>query len=183
MPKANAWTLNPPQVNPDSQNDFGSYNCTASNEIGTESKEFILIQAGPSVLCDMTFTYNFCVFPKGSLTGCKLFHHLFFFSFTDRLHFCFCISEHWVIHTIFLECTWLECRRALFCFWHVDVPSAPTIAQVEPYSSTAEVLFDEPEASGGVPVLKYRAEWRTAGRNWAQRVYEARDGTSSARHI
>ncbi|XP_026780173.1 neural cell adhesion molecule 1b isoform X2 [Pangasianodon hypophthalmus] len=94
------------QVNPDSQNDFGSYNCTASNEIGTESKEFILIQA--------------------------------------------------------------------------DVPSAPTITRVEPYSSTAEVLFDEPEASGGVPVLKYRAEWRAASKsNWVQRVYEVREGLSA----
>ncbi|XP_036416436.1 neural cell adhesion molecule 1b isoform X1 [Colossoma macropomum] len=91
------------EVNPDSQNDFGSYNCTASNEIGTESKEFILIQA--------------------------------------------------------------------------DVPSAPVITQVEPYSSTAQLIFDEPEASGGVPVLKYRAEWRAVGRNnWVQRVYEVREG-------
>ncbi|KAK3560936.1 hypothetical protein QTP86_023125, partial [Hemibagrus guttatus] len=90
------------QVNPDSQNDFGSYNCTASNEIGTESKEFILIQA--------------------------------------------------------------------------DIPSAPSLAQVKPYSSTAEVLFDEPEALGGVPVLKYRAEWRAAGKNnWVRHVYEVRE--------
>ncbi|KAF7699940.1 hypothetical protein HF521_002898 [Silurus meridionalis] len=91
------------QVNPDSQNDFGSYNCTASNEIGTESKEFILIQA--------------------------------------------------------------------------DVPSAPILTEVKPYSSTAEVQFDEPDSSGGVPVLKYRAEWRaTSKNNWVQRVYEVRDG-------
>lgn len=34
------------QVTPESQSDFGSYNCTATNVIGTESKEFILIQAG-----------------------------------------------------------------------------------------------------------------------------------------
>ncbi|XP_053363174.1 neural cell adhesion molecule 1b isoform X1 [Clarias gariepinus] len=94
------------QVNPDSQNDFGSYNCTASNEIGTESKEFILIQA--------------------------------------------------------------------------DIPSAPTISQVEPYSSTAEVHFAEPEASGGVPVLKYRVEWRAVGNNkWVQRVFEVRQGLSA----
>ncbi|XP_054650391.1 neural cell adhesion molecule 1b isoform X4 [Dunckerocampus dactyliophorus] len=33
------------QVTPLSENDFGSYNCTASNEMGTESKEFLLIQA------------------------------------------------------------------------------------------------------------------------------------------
>lgn len=77
IPKVNACIFNPPQVNPDSQNDFGSYNCTASNEIGTESKEFILIQAGPSVLCDMTFTSNFCVFPKGSLNDNKLFICMF----------------------------------------------------------------------------------------------------------
>lgn len=36
------------QVTPDSQNDFGSYNCTATNMIGAESKEFLLIQAGQS---------------------------------------------------------------------------------------------------------------------------------------
>lgn len=95
------------EVNPDSQNDFGSYNCTASNKIGTESKEFILIQA--------------------------------------------------------------------------DVPSAPVITQVEPYSSTAQLLFDEPESSGGVPVLKYRAEWKAANRNnWVQRVYEVREGGLNA---
>uniref|UniRef100_A0A672RA15 Neural cell adhesion molecule 1b n=1 Tax=Sinocyclocheilus grahami TaxID=75366 RepID=A0A672RA15_SINGR len=87
------------EVNPESQSDFGNYNCTASNEIGTESKEFIVIPA--------------------------------------------------------------------------DVPSAPSITQVQPYSSTAQVLFEEPESTGGVPVLKYRAEWRAMGRGkWVQRVYE-----------
>ena len=34
------------QITPESENDFGSYNCSASNEMGTESKEFLLIQAG-----------------------------------------------------------------------------------------------------------------------------------------
>ncbi|XP_065137446.1 neural cell adhesion molecule 1b isoform X3 [Paramisgurnus dabryanus] len=93
------------EVNPESS-DFGNYNCTASNEIGTESKEFILIPA--------------------------------------------------------------------------DVPSAPVITQALPYSSTAQVLFEEPESTGGVPVLKYRAEWRAMGRGkWVQRVYEVKDGLSS----
>lgn len=36
------------QVNPNSQTDFGSYNCTATNVMGTESKEFLLISAGVS---------------------------------------------------------------------------------------------------------------------------------------
>lgn len=36
------------QVNPNSQNDFGSYNCSATNVMGTESKEFLLISAGVS---------------------------------------------------------------------------------------------------------------------------------------
>uniref|UniRef100_A0A673KSF4 Neural cell adhesion molecule 1-like n=1 Tax=Sinocyclocheilus rhinocerous TaxID=307959 RepID=A0A673KSF4_9TELE len=94
------------EVNPESQSDFGNYNCTASNEIGTESKEFIVIPA--------------------------------------------------------------------------DVPSAPSITQVQPYSSTAQVLFEEPESTGGVPVLKYRAEWRAVGRGkWVQRVYEVQDGEPS----
>uniref|UniRef100_A0A8C2HY55 Neural cell adhesion molecule 1b n=1 Tax=Cyprinus carpio TaxID=7962 RepID=A0A8C2HY55_CYPCA len=94
------------EVNPESQSDFGNYNCTASNEIGTESKEFIVIPA--------------------------------------------------------------------------DVPSAPSITQVQPYSSTAQVLFEEPESTGGVPVLKYRAEWRAVGRGkWVQRVYEVKDVTGT----
>uniref|UniRef100_A0A8C7UFY0 Neural cell adhesion molecule 1b n=1 Tax=Oncorhynchus mykiss TaxID=8022 RepID=A0A8C7UFY0_ONCMY len=78
------------EVTPESENDFGSYNCTASNEMGTESKEFLLIQA--------------------------------------------------------------------------DVPSAPSLGEVEPFSSSARVEFQEPDATGGVPVLRYRAEWKTVGR-------------------
>ncbi|KAJ7996950.1 hypothetical protein DPEC_G00223840 [Dallia pectoralis] len=93
------------EVTPDSQNDFGSYNCTASNVIGVESKEFLLIQA--------------------------------------------------------------------------DVPSAPAIERVKPYSSSAEVEFEEPDASGGVAILKYRAEWRTEGQDWTGREYDAEDGLSS----
>ncbi|XP_039526694.1 neural cell adhesion molecule 1b isoform X5 [Pimephales promelas] len=94
------------EVSPESQSDFGNYNCTASNEIGTESREFIMIPA--------------------------------------------------------------------------DVPSAPSITQVLPYSSTAQVLFEEPVSTGGVPVLKYRAEWRAVGRGkWVQRVYEVKDGLNS----
>ncbi|XP_016428570.1 neural cell adhesion molecule 1-like isoform X8 [Sinocyclocheilus rhinocerous] len=90
------------EVTPESQNDFGSYNCTATNVIGTESKEFILVQA--------------------------------------------------------------------------DVPSAPSIERVEPYSSTAMVEFDEPASSGGVHILKYKAEWRIAGQDWTDREYEVEDG-------
>ncbi|XP_067231791.1 neural cell adhesion molecule 1a isoform X4 [Chanodichthys erythropterus] len=89
------------EVTPESQNDFGSYNCTATNVIGTESKEFVLVQA--------------------------------------------------------------------------DVPSAPSIERVEPYSSTAMVEFDEPASSGGVPILKYKAEWRIAGQDWTNKEYEAED--------
>ncbi|XP_056450193.1 neural cell adhesion molecule 1a isoform X1 [Gadus chalcogrammus] len=33
------------EITPESQNDFGSYNCTATNVIGSESKEFLMIQA------------------------------------------------------------------------------------------------------------------------------------------
>ncbi|XP_010891818.2 neural cell adhesion molecule 1a isoform X4 [Esox lucius] len=113
LPSANATNIkiyNTPavsylEVSPDSQNDFGSYNCTASNVIGVESKEFLLIQA--------------------------------------------------------------------------DVPSAPAIERVVPYSSSAEVEFEEPDASGGVAILKYRAEWRVEGQDWTGREYDAEDGLSS----
>ncbi|XP_030599808.1 neural cell adhesion molecule 1b isoform X13 [Archocentrus centrarchus] len=91
------------QITPESENDFGSYNCTASNEMGTESKEFLLIQA--------------------------------------------------------------------------EVPSAPSIVEVRPFSTTALIQFMEPESTGGVPVLKYRAQWRMRGRgSWVQKVYEVQDG-------
>ncbi|KAK9521024.1 hypothetical protein VZT92_020867 [Zoarces viviparus] len=94
------------QITPESENDFGSYNCTASNEIGTESKEFLLIQA--------------------------------------------------------------------------EVPSAPSISEVRPFSTTALIQFEEPESTGGVSVLKYRAEWRAQERgSWVQRVYEVQDGYTS----
>ncbi|KAM4620554.1 neural cell adhesion molecule 1a [Polymixia lowei] len=91
------------EITPDSP-DFGSYNCTATNTIGTESKEFILIQA--------------------------------------------------------------------------EVPSSPAIDRVEPFSSTAVVEFDEPDSSGGVPILKYRANWRQVGQDWTDKEYYAEDGLS-----
>ncbi|XP_053729444.1 neural cell adhesion molecule 1b isoform X10 [Synchiropus splendidus] len=92
------------QITPESENDFGSYNCTASNEMGTESKEFLLIQA--------------------------------------------------------------------------EVPSSPFIQEVRPFSTTAQMQFEEPEANGGVPVLKYKAEWRTQGRgSWQHRIFDAQDGS------
>ncbi|XP_053060086.1 neural cell adhesion molecule 1 isoform X17 [Acinonyx jubatus] len=90
------------EVTPDSENDFGNYNCTAVNRIGQESLEFILVQA--------------------------------------------------------------------------DTPSSPSIDQVEPYSSTAQVQFDEPEATGGVPILKYKAEWRAVGEEvWHFKWYDAKE--------
>nr|XP_008530506.1 PREDICTED: neural cell adhesion molecule 1 isoform X9 [Equus przewalskii] len=90
------------EVTPDSENDFGNYNCTAVNRIGQESLEFILVQA--------------------------------------------------------------------------DTPSSPSIDQVEPYSSTAQVQFDEPEATGGVPILKYKAEWRAMGEEvWHFKWYDAKE--------
>ncbi|XP_071351908.1 neural cell adhesion molecule 1b isoform X3 [Trachinotus anak] len=94
------------QITPESENDFGSYNCTASNEMGTESKEFLLIQA--------------------------------------------------------------------------EVPSAPSTSEVRPFSTTAQIQFEEPESTGGVPVLKYRVEWRTQHRgSWVHRVFEVQDGSIS----
>ncbi|KAK7131094.1 hypothetical protein R3I94_016284 [Phoxinus phoxinus] len=98
----NTSTVSFLEVTPVSQNDFGDYNCTATNVIGTESKDFILIQA--------------------------------------------------------------------------DVPSAPSIERLEPYSSTAMVEFDEPKSDGGVPILKYKAKWRIAGQDWRDREYEVEDG-------
>ncbi|XP_038610509.1 neural cell adhesion molecule 1 isoform X10 [Tachyglossus aculeatus] len=90
------------EVTPDSENDFGNYNCTAVNRIGQESLEFILVQA--------------------------------------------------------------------------DTPSSPSIGGVEPYSSTAQVQFDEPEATGGVPILRYKAEWRPVGEEkWHSRWYDAKE--------
>ncbi|XP_019729887.1 neural cell adhesion molecule 1b isoform X4 [Hippocampus comes] len=92
------------QVTPVSENDFGSYNCTASNEMGTEAKEFVLIQA--------------------------------------------------------------------------EVPSSPFINEVSPFSTTALVQFEEPESTGGVPVLKYKATWRMQDRgSWSHRIYELKDGS------
>lgn len=63
------------------------------------------------------------------------------------------------------------------CAFPTDTPSSPSIDQVEPYSSTAQVQFDEPEATGGVPILKYKAEWRAVGEEvWHFKWYDAKEG-------
>lgn len=59
-----------------------------------------------------------------------------------------------------------------------EVPSSPEILQVEPFSSTAVVVFQEPNSLGGVPILKYRAEWRVAGQDWTGKDYNAEEGES-----
>ncbi|KAM4703586.1 neural cell adhesion molecule 1 isoform 2-T2 [Rhinophrynus dorsalis] len=93
------------EVNPDSENDFGNYNCTAVNIIGQESSEFILVQA--------------------------------------------------------------------------DTPSSPSILKVDPYSSTAKVVFDEPDATGGVPILKYKAEWKSVTEEkWHDKLHDAKEVSS-----
>lgn len=62
-----------------------------------------------------------------------------------------------------------------------DTPSAPSIESVEPYSSTAQIHFDEPEATGGVPILRYKAEWRAMSENdWHARLYDAKEGKESS---
>ncbi|XP_061103762.1 neural cell adhesion molecule 1a isoform X1 [Conger conger] len=102
----NTLTASYLEVTPESQAEFGSYNCTATNLIGVESKEFILIQA--------------------------------------------------------------------------DVPSAPSIRRVEPYSSTAVVAFEEPDSTGGVPILKYKAQWRVdQEEEWTTREFEDDTGMES----
>ncbi|XP_067827105.1 neural cell adhesion molecule 1-like isoform X8 [Heptranchias perlo] len=90
------------QVTPDSENDFGPYNCTASNRVGVESKEFILVQA--------------------------------------------------------------------------ETPSAPTVLDTIPYSSTAQIEIEEPESTGGVPILKYLVEWKIKDTDeWFTKNSDARE--------
>ncbi|KAL6098445.1 ncam1 [Pungitius sinensis] len=97
----NTPTISYLEITPDSQYNFGTYNCTATNVMGSESKEFVLIQA--------------------------------------------------------------------------DVPSSPVIEEVEPFSSTAVVSFEEPDSIGGVPIIKYRVEWRLPGQDWTGKEYHADD--------
>ncbi|KAF6738200.1 Neural cell adhesion molecule 1 [Oryzias melastigma] len=59
-----------------------------------------------------------------------------------------------------------------------DVPSAPEIQQVESFSSTAMVEFKEPDSTGGVPLLKYRVEWRFPGKEWTHKEYSMEDGNT-----
>uniref|UniRef100_UPI00398F882B neural cell adhesion molecule 1-like isoform X4 n=1 Tax=Pristiophorus japonicus TaxID=55135 RepID=UPI00398F882B len=90
------------QVTPDSENDFGPYNCTASNRVGVESKEFILVQA--------------------------------------------------------------------------ETPSAPTVLDTIPYSSSVQIEVEEPESTGGVPILKYLVEWKVKDtEEWFTKNADARE--------
>ncbi|XP_034539537.1 neural cell adhesion molecule 1-like [Notolabrus celidotus] len=99
----NTQTVSYLEISP-TQNDFGSYNCSATNVMGTESKEFLLIQA--------------------------------------------------------------------------EVPSAPVVDTVEPFSSTAVVRFREPESLGGVPIIKYKVEWRLPGKKWTTKEHDADEDLS-----
>lgn len=62
------------------------------------------------------------------------------------------------------------------CVCRVEVPSTPVIERVEPYPSTAMVEFDEPDSDGGVPILKYKAEWKAKGQKWESKVYNVEEG-------
>ncbi|XP_072342734.1 neural cell adhesion molecule 1-like isoform X12 [Scyliorhinus torazame] len=98
----NTRSTNYLQVTPDSENDFGPYNCTASNRVGVESKEFILVQA--------------------------------------------------------------------------ETPSAPAVLDTIPYSSTVQVKVEEPESTGGVPILKYLVEWKVRNtEEWFTKHADARE--------
>lgn len=57
-----------------------------------------------------------------------------------------------------------------------DVPSSPEIEVVRPFSSTAVVEFVEPDSVGGVPIIKYKVEWRLPGQEWTSTEYRAEDG-------
>lgn len=57
-----------------------------------------------------------------------------------------------------------------------DVPSSPEIEVVRPFSSTAVVEFVEPASVGGVPIIKYKVEWRLPGQEWTSTEYRAEDG-------
>lgn len=59
-----------------------------------------------------------------------------------------------------------------------EVPSSPEIVQVQPFSSTADVHFEEPDSIGGVPIIKYRVEWCIPGQDWTGMEYRAEDGES-----
>lgn len=60
------------------------------------------------------------------------------------------------------------------------MPSAPSMSEVRPFSTTAQIQFEQPESTGGVPVLKYRVHWRTQGTgSWEESVYEAQDGKNT----
>lgn len=63
-------------------------------------------------------------------------------------------------------------------FSDTEVPSAPEIEKVQPFSSTAVIEFEEPASVGGVPVLRYKLEWRIPGQGWTSKEYPAEEGES-----
>ncbi|XP_042566263.1 neural cell adhesion molecule 1-A, partial [Clupea harengus] len=139
--------------------DAGQYVCTARNAIGHDSQSMFLEVRCKSHTLTHTHTHT-----PASMSAPRTQHHL---------------AQHTGhIPRILME----ELRSLIHTHTHTydDVPSSPSVEVVESYSSSAQVDFLEPEASGGVAILKYRAEWRVenAGK-WAQRVYEAKDGAGT----
>uniref|UniRef100_A0A4W5LXB5 Neural cell adhesion molecule 1a n=1 Tax=Hucho hucho TaxID=62062 RepID=A0A4W5LXB5_9TELE len=128
--------------------DAGQYLCTARNSIGQDQQTMYLEQSSLLPILNSTRLYN----QDNSQNDFGSYN---------------CTATN-LIGTESKE----------FLLIQADVPSAPAIERVEPFSSTAVVEFEEPDASGGVAILKYRAEWRMKGQDWTGREYDAEDGLS-----
>uniref|UniRef100_A0A8D2N3S1 Neural cell adhesion molecule 1 n=1 Tax=Zonotrichia albicollis TaxID=44394 RepID=A0A8D2N3S1_ZONAL len=171
--------------------DAGEYICTASNTIGQDSQAMYLeVQYAPklqgpvavytwegnqvNITCEV-FAYPSAViswFRDGQLLPSSNYSNIKIYNTPSASYLEVTPDSENDFGNY--NCTALRVSRC--CPLSPDTPSSPSIGRVEPYSSSAQVEFEEPEATGGVPILRYKAEWRALGEgDWHSRLYDAKE--------
>ncbi|NWR24142.1 NCAM1 protein, partial [Emberiza fucata] len=157
--------------------DAGEYICTASNTIGQDSQAMYLeVQYAPklqgpvavytwegnqvNITCEV-FAYPSAViswFRDGQLLPSSNYSNIKIYNTPSA--------------------SYLEVRKSQECHQISDdegVQPGP-LGRNEVGVVSAQVEFEEPEATGGVPILRYKAEWRALGEgDWHSRLYDAKE--------
>uniref|UniRef100_A0A3Q1D4U0 Neural cell adhesion molecule 1a n=1 Tax=Amphiprion ocellaris TaxID=80972 RepID=A0A3Q1D4U0_AMPOC len=170
----------------------GQYLCTASNSIGQDNRHMYLeVRYAPKILGSVT-VYTWEGNPAN--ISCEVDAHpgAEVVWFRDGLQLPNANTTNMKVYNTptisYLEVCFTCCLcHDLYCHTKdhstsvgqmlekIHVPSSPEIQQVEPFSSTAVVEFEEPVSMGGVPIIKYRVQWRSLGQEWTGREYDAED--------
>uniref|UniRef100_A0A674PDJ1 Neural cell adhesion molecule 1a n=1 Tax=Takifugu rubripes TaxID=31033 RepID=A0A674PDJ1_TAKRU len=164
----------------------GQYLCTASNSIGQDNQPLYLeVRYAPKILGVVTtFTWE----GNPANISCEVEAHpgASVLWFRDGLQLPSANTTNVKIYSspsisyLEVSCTISAADSSAFplFLYTPAVPSAPEIEKVQPFSSTAVIEFEEPASVGGVPILRYRLEWRIPGQGWTSKEYTAEEDST-----